>query len=471
MTDILDDLDPTEPLGWLRDYIRGDATDLSERMPRMALDRLRTVAMNAADRGRRYLYIEGYDEPLMGPRLSSPTSRQWLHRYIAGDSEGSKAIHDLAHEKVEAAIAEARAEGKAEGLRARKGPVPTYEDMNPHGTVKGWTAVQGEAWREDASGTTVVLTTPRDRFQQEIVAYVMPKYEGHVFDLLAMGGAPAKVGLLCAALAKEEKRPNLSHDGTCTEIAKVLPVLEDTDVSHWSWQHNWTLHSKAGREIATIWPGHEGYSWHTWDANGVGGENSRTSDLDTAAAEVLEAVKRQGFETDPPHESEEEIGDLEATIEAYEVFQVNVAKILGLPEDTSMVAVESEAMAQVARFNADHQANMAAMDRVISDLKDDIARLRALVNTPHTDDWLKAVPLEAAHQIERWGTSHDAGKAPQDWFWLLGYLGGKALHAAILGDVEKAKHHTISAGAALLNWHRAMTGDTTAMRPGIKPPE
>lgn len=68
-------------------------------------------------------------------------------------------------------------------------------------------------------------------------------------------------------------------------------------------------------------------------------------------------------------------------------------------------------------------------------------------------------------------TSHDAGKAPQDWFWLLGYLGGKALHAAILGDVEKAKHHTISAGAALLNWHRALAGETRAMRPGILPPE
>ena len=65
----------------------------------------------------------------------------------------------------------------------------------------------------------------------------------------------------------------------------------------------------------------------------MGGENSRTTDLDTAAAEVLEAVKRQGFEEDPPHESEEEIADLEATIEAYEVFQANVAKILGLPAD------------------------------------------------------------------------------------------------------------------------------------------
>ena len=470
MTDVLDDLDPADPIGWLRDYIRGGTDDRGEAMG-MALDHLRTVATNAIDRGNRSHYIEGYDEELMGPRFSSPTPRQWLHRYIAGDIECSKQFHDLAHEKVETAIAEARDEGKAAGKREKKAHVPTYEEMNPHGVVRGWAAVQGEVWREDASGTTVVLTVPRDRFQQEIVAYVMPKHEGHVFDLLAMGRAPEKAGLLRAALSKEERRPNASHDGACEVIAKMLPVLEDTDVSHWSWQHNWTLHSKAGREIATIWPGREGYSWHTWDPNGVGCENSRVTDIDTAAAEVLEAVKRQGFETDPPHESEEQIADLEATIESYEGFLANMATILGLPNDTNMVAVEDEAMALIGRLSAEPQANMTAMDRVISDLKDDLARLRALIHTPSTEDWLAAVPLEAAHQVERWGTSHDAGKAPQDWFWLLGYLGGKALHAAILGDVAKAKHHTISAGAALLNWHRALTGETRAMRPGTLPPE
>ncbi|MEW6460420.1 MAG: hypothetical protein AB1459_04760 [Pseudomonadota bacterium] len=93
--------------------------------------------------------------------------------------------------------------------------------------------------------------------------------------------------------------------------------------------------------------------------------------------------------------------------------------------------------------------------------------LNALINTPHTDEWFDAVRLEAAHQIQRWGTDHDAGKQPADWFWLLGYLGQKAMTAQIAGDEQKAKHHTISSGAMLLNWFRALVGDTNAMRPGI----
>lgn len=101
----------------------------------------------------------------------------------------------------------------------------------------------------------------------------------------------------------------------------------------------------------------------------------------------------------------------------------------------------------------------------------EVARLDALINSPHTADWLEAVPLESAHQIERWGASHDAGKAPLDWFWLIGYLAQKAATSAMAGDVVKAQHHTISTGAALLNWHRAISGETNAMRPGIDPVE
>jgi hypothetical protein len=60
---------------------------------------------------------------------------------------------------------------------------------------------------------------------------------------------------------------------------------------------------------------------------------------------------------------------------------------------------------------------------------------------------------EVAHQIQRWGTVHDRAKEPQDWFWLVGYLAGKALKAHIDGDVNKALHHTISSAAVLANWH------------------
>lgn len=102
--------------------------------------------------------------------------------------------------------------------------------------------------------------------------------------------------------------------------------------------------------------------------------------------------------------------------------------------------------------------------------RSEVARLGALVNTPELVDFARAVRLEAVHQRERWGTDHDGGKTPADWFWLLGYLSGKALAAHLAGNHEKALHHTISSAAALANWHAAILGKTN-MRPGIEPPE
>lgn len=105
----------------------------------------------------------------------------------------------------------------------------------------------------------------------------------------------------------------------------------------------------------------------------------------------------------------------------------------------------------------------------IRNVLDEAKRLDALVNTPELHDFAKAVPLEAAHQRERWGSAHDAGKTPADWFWLIGFLGGKALRAHVQGTTEKALHHTISTAAACCNWHAAILGKTD-MRPGIVPP-
>lgn len=87
------------------------------------------------------------------------------------------------------------------------------------------------------------------------------------------------------------------------------------------------------------------------------------------------------------------------------------------------------------------------------------ARLKALINTPETADWHLGVDLEAAHQVERWGAVHDRDKSAEQWFWLVGYLAGKALRSHIAGDHEKAKHHTISTGAALRHWHAAIGAD------------
>lgn len=107
----------------------------------------------------------------------------------------------------------------------------------------------------------------------------------------------------------------------------------------------------------------------------------------------------------------------------------------------------------------------------VEGLRARITELEALINTPQMSDWFDGVRLEAAHQQERWGTDHDTGKTPFDWFWLIGYLAQKAASSAVANDIEKAKHHTISTAAALLNWHRAIAGEMTSMRPGIEPPE
>lgn len=111
-----------------------------------------------------------------------------------------------------------------------------------------------------------------------------------------------------------------------------------------------------------------------------------------------------------------------------------------------------------------------ALTQTISELTARLDAVDRLLNTPEIEDFDKAVPLEAAHQVLRWTTDHDAGKNPEDWFWLIGYLAGKALAAAKSGDTMKAKHHCISTSAALRNWHAQIRSGSSAMRPGIAEP-
>jgi hypothetical protein len=105
---------------------------------------------------------------------------------------------------------------------------------------------------------------------------------------------------------------------------------------------------------------------------------------------------------------------------------------------------------------------------VLAELK----RLHKLVNTPEIVDFAKAVQLEAVFQREKWGADGDEGKTDADWFWLIGYLAGKALHNP--GDLKnpekKRLHRIITIAAAAANWHAAVLG-TTDMRPGIETPK
>lgn len=79
---------------------------------------------------------------------------------------------------------------------------------------------------------------------------------------------------------------------------------------------------------------------------------------------------------------------------------------------------------------------------------------------PITDQFILGVITEGEHQKERWGEAYyDRSKSSENWFWLVGYLAGKALRAHIVGDKQLAKHHTISAAAALMQWHSAIADD------------
>jgi hypothetical protein len=122
----------------------------------------------------------------------------------------------------------------------------------------------------------------------------------------------------------------------------------------------------------------------------------------------------------------------------------------------------AEAIAELKALREDAPLYQFAIDHAL--------HLLDSIDTPHTTNFLAAVQLEALHQRERWGTEHDSGKAPSDWFWLLGWLAGKSVHAAVSGDVEKAKHHAISSAAVLLNWHAALGLVDSRMRPGIEEP-
>jgi DNA polymerase III epsilon subunit-like protein len=97
-----------------------------------------------------------------------------------------------------------------------------------------------------------------------------------------------------------------------------------------------------------------------------------------------------------------------------------------------------------------------------------IKELETILNTPEFHDFIKAVPLEAAHQVQRWGTEHDAGKEPQDWFWLIGYVAGKALRAVLDMNWEKALHHCVTIAACACNWHAHLLRKMPAPLPALK---
>jgi hypothetical protein len=92
------------------------------------------------------------------------------------------------------------------------------------------------------------------------------------------------------------------------------------------------------------------------------------------------------------------------------------------------------------------------------------------LGTPEIDDFFEAVKKEAAYQRDRWSADgHDSLKTDPDWFWLIGYLAGKALHNPGHSH-EKRLHRIVTIAAAACNWHAAVKSNGKfKMRPGSDP--
>jgi hypothetical protein len=99
-------------------------------------------------------------------------------------------------------------------------------------------------------------------------------------------------------------------------------------------------------------------------------------------------------------------------------------------------------------------SNKALADK-LHDEKMEHDLLKELMSRPEIDDFWEGIVTEAAYQRQRWDYD-DRSKSAENWFWLVAWLSGKALRAAIDGDKEKAKHHTISTATVLFKWHQAI---------------
>ena len=119
----------------------------------------------------------------------------------------------------------------------------------------------------------------------------------------------------------------------------------------------------------------------------------------------------------------------------------------------------------VSQLRALAGVSLPSRAETLTQAADELERLTTLVNTPVFEPFDIAVKCEAAHQANKWGTVHDRNKKPQEWYWLVGYLAGKALRSHLSGDRTKSLHHTISSAAVLFHWHTHITKNLATQGP------
>lgn len=98
----------------------------------------------------------------------------------------------------------------------------------------------------------------------------------------------------------------------------------------------------------------------------------------------------------------------------------------------------------------------------IDRLRKRVVELEAVICTPENNEFLKGVAIEAEYQRQKHGVDTTDGRFDwHQWFWVVGYLLGKALAACRNGSAdngEKAKHHLVTTAALIYNWHNVLIG-------------
>jgi len=87
------------------------------------------------------------------------------------------------------------------------------------------------------------------------------------------------------------------------------------------------------------------------------------------------------------------------------------------------------------------------------EIRDRLAHLDALINTPELINFVHGAVAEAAHQRNRWGAAHDANKQMGDWVAVFVHLLSKFVNANWNRDLDKSLHHLITIAAVAANAH------------------
>lgn len=115
-------------------------------------------------------------------------------------------------------------------------------------------------------------------------------------------------------------------------------------------------------------------------------------------------------------------------------------------------------IALVACGGCDQEKMCLAHRSLLEDFREGIKEaIHERLDTPEMLDFIQAVKVEAEHQRGKW-TGTDPMKSHADWYWLIGWLGGKAVtdpHESDDDRTEKERrlHRIITVAAAAYNWH------------------